>query len=128
MRPIAQQIIADIKKETCVKEMSLRCVFESRVATAGMLMHKNLLGRNNRARERGYSTPETCPILRALNAIKLAFRPGWIAVERLLQSPAYSGHVFDPEAGTAAVLRSQFLIIKNALWLQLRLVRTLHMA
>jgi len=47
--------------------------------------------------------------------MKLAFCPGWIAVERLLQSPAYSGHMFDSEAGTAAVLRSQFVIIKNAL-------------
>jgi hypothetical protein len=62
-----------------------------------------------------YSTPETCPVLKGLNAMKLAFRPGWIAVERLLQSPAYSGHMFDSEAGTAAVLRSQFVIIKNAL-------------
>ena len=59
--------------------------------------------------------PETCPILKGLNAMKLAFRPGWIAVERLLQSPAYSGHMFDSEAGTAAVLRSQLVIIKNAL-------------
>jgi len=62
-----------------------------------------------------YSTPETCPVLKGLNAMKLAFRPGWIAVERLLQSPAYLGHMFDSEAGTAAVLRSQFVIIKNAL-------------
>ena len=62
-----------------------------------------------------YSTSETCPILRGLNAMKLGFRPGWIAVERLLQSPAYSGHMFYSEAGTAAVLRSQFVIIKNAL-------------
>jgi len=61
------------------------------------------------------STPETCPILKHLNAMKLAFRPGWITVEQLLQSPAYSGHMFDSEVGTAAVLRSQFVIIKNAL-------------
>ena len=61
-----------------------------------------------------YSTPGTCPVLKGLDTMKLAFRPGWIAVERLLQSPAYSGHMFDSEAGTAAVLRSQFFIIKNA--------------
>jgi len=47
--------------------------------------------------------------------MKLAFRPGWIAVEQLLQSPAYSGHMFDSEACTVAVLSSQFVIIKNAL-------------
>jgi len=53
MRPIAQQIITDINEGKCIKEMGLRCVVESRVATAGMLMHKNLLGRDNWARERG---------------------------------------------------------------------------
>jgi len=53
MRPIAQQIIADINEGKCIKEVGLRGVVESRVATAGMLMHKNSLGRNNRARERG---------------------------------------------------------------------------
>jgi len=62
-----------------------------------------------------YSTQETCLVLQGLNAMKLAFRPGWIGIERLLQSPAYSGHMFDSKAGTAAVLRSQFIIIKNAL-------------
>jgi len=53
MRPIAQQIITDINEGKCVKEMGLRCVLESRFATAGMLMHKNPLGRDNLARERG---------------------------------------------------------------------------
>jgi len=53
MRPNAQQIINDIIKGKCIKEMGLQCTIESRVATAGMLMHKNLLGRDNRARERG---------------------------------------------------------------------------
>jgi len=54
MRPIAQQIIADINKGRCIKEIGLRCVVESRVtATAGMLMHKDPLGRDNRAREQG---------------------------------------------------------------------------
>jgi len=40
---IAQQIITDINEGKCIKEMGLRCVVESRVATAGMLMHKNQL-------------------------------------------------------------------------------------
>jgi len=53
MRPIAQQIITDIGEGKCVKEVGLRGVVESRVATAGMLMHKNQLGRDKRARERG---------------------------------------------------------------------------
>jgi len=52
MRSIAQQIITDINEGKCIKKMGLRCVVESRVATAGMLMHKNPLGRDNRARER----------------------------------------------------------------------------
>ena len=47
MRPIAQQIITDINEEKCMKKMGLRCVFESRVATVGMLMHKNPLCRDN---------------------------------------------------------------------------------
>ena len=34
-------------------EVGLRGVVESPVATAGMLMHKNPLGKDNRARERG---------------------------------------------------------------------------
>jgi len=53
MHPIAQQIITDINEGKCIKEMDLRCVVESQVATAGMLMHKKPLGRDNRARERG---------------------------------------------------------------------------
>jgi len=52
MHSIAQQIITDINDGKCIKEIGLRCVVESRVATAGMLMHKNLLGRGNWARER----------------------------------------------------------------------------
>ena len=38
MRPIAQQIIADINEGRCMKEVGLRGVVESRVATAGMLI------------------------------------------------------------------------------------------
>ena len=52
MRPIAQQIIADINEGKCIKEMGLWGVVESRFATVGMLMHKNPLGRDNQARER----------------------------------------------------------------------------
>ena len=44
MRPIVQQLITDINDGKCIKEMSLRCVVESRVVvTAGSLMHKNPL-------------------------------------------------------------------------------------
>jgi len=53
MRPIAQQIIADINEGKCLKEVGLWGVVESRLATAGVLMHKNPLGRDKRARERG---------------------------------------------------------------------------
>jgi len=53
MHPNAQQIITDINDGKCIKEVGLRCVVESRVETAGMLMHKNSLDRDNRARERG---------------------------------------------------------------------------
>ena len=38
---IAQQIITDNNEGKCIEEMGLRCVAESRVAKAGMLMHKN---------------------------------------------------------------------------------------
>jgi len=53
MRPIVQQIVTNINEGKCIKEVGLRCVVESRVATAGMLMQKNPLGRDNRAQERG---------------------------------------------------------------------------
>ena len=67
MRPIAQQVIADINDGKCIKEMGLWCVVESRVATAGMLMHKNQLGRDNRARERGpHRSQEKVKILKEL--------------------------------------------------------------
>ena len=38
IRPIAQQIITYINDGTYIKDMGLRCVVGSRVATAGMLM------------------------------------------------------------------------------------------
>jgi len=55
MRPIAQQIIADINEGKCIKEIGLRCAVQSRVATVGMLMHKNPLerDRDKRARQHG---------------------------------------------------------------------------
>jgi len=53
MHPIAQQINIDIKDGKFIGQMGLQCVVGSRVATAGMLMHKNPLGKDNRARERG---------------------------------------------------------------------------
>jgi len=66
MRPIAQQFITDINEEKCIKEMCLRCMVESLVATAGM-MHKNPLGRDNRARERGrHRSQEQVEILKEL--------------------------------------------------------------
>jgi len=47
MCPIAEQIIIVINNGKYIKEMGLQYVVESRVATAGMLMHKNPLGRDN---------------------------------------------------------------------------------
>ena len=48
-----QRHITDIDEGKCIKEMGLRCVVKSRVTTAGMLMQKNTLGRDNRAWKRG---------------------------------------------------------------------------
>ena len=67
MRPIAPQIITDINEGKCIKEVGLRCVVESRVVTAGMLMHKNTLGRDNRAWERGpHRNQEQLEVLKEL--------------------------------------------------------------
>jgi len=67
MRPIAQQIIIDVNEGKCMKETDLWGVDESRVATAGMLMHKNQLGRDNRAQERGpHRSQEQVEILKEL--------------------------------------------------------------
>ena len=50
-----------------MKETDLWGVDESRVATAGMLMHKNQLGRDNRAQERGpHRSQEQVEILKEL--------------------------------------------------------------
>jgi len=84
MRPIALQIIADINEGKCIKEVGLQGVVESRVATAGMLMHKNLLGRDNRARERGpHRSQEQVELLKELATLiarKTRGRPGQASV------------------------------------------------
>lgn len=59
MLPIA----TDINDGKCVKEISLQCLVERRIATAGILMHKNLEGGDNRARERGSHRTMYCTIL-----------------------------------------------------------------
>jgi len=41
MRPIAQQIITDIMDGKCIKELGLRGVVESQMATPGVLINKN---------------------------------------------------------------------------------------
>ena len=84
MCSIAQQIITDINDGKCIQVMGLGCVGESRVATAGMLMHRNPSGRDNRARERGpHRTQEQVEILKEL-AMKAARttrgRPGLAVV------------------------------------------------
>jgi len=86
MRPIAQQIIVDINEGKCIKEVGLWGVVENRVATAGMLMHKNALGRDNRARERGpHRSQEQVEILKELATLIAARttrgRPGPASVE-----------------------------------------------
>jgi len=85
MRPIAQQIITDINDGKCSQEIVFWCVVESRVATAGMLMHKNLLRRDNRARERGpHWSQEQVEILKELATLIAARttrgRPGRASV------------------------------------------------
>jgi len=85
MRPIVQQSIADITEGKCIKEVGLRGVVESRVATAGMLMHKNPLGRDNRAGECGpHRSQEQVEILKELATLMAARttrgRPGRASV------------------------------------------------
>jgi len=66
MRPI-DLIITDINEGKCIKEMGLQCVVESWIATAGMLMHKNPLGRDSWARERSpHRSQEQVKILKEL--------------------------------------------------------------
>jgi len=65
MRPIAQQMITDNNEGKCMQEMGLWCVVESRLATTGMLMHKNPLGRDIRARKRSpHKSQEQVEILK----------------------------------------------------------------
>jgi len=105
MRPIAQQIIADINEGKCIKEVGLRGVVESRVATAGMLIHKNSLGRDNRARERGpHRSQEQVDILKELATLIAARttrgRPGRasIAVQQCMtQFGLYSNFKMTPK-------------------------------
>ena len=85
MRPIAQEIITDINEGKCIKKVGLRGVVESRIATAGMLMHKNPLGKDNRARERGpHRSQEQVEILKQLATLIAARttrgRPGRASV------------------------------------------------
>jgi len=105
MRPIAQQIITDINEGKCIKEVGLRCVVESRVATAGMLMHKNQLGRDNRARERGpHKSQEQVEILKELATLIAApttpGRPGRASVsvqQCMTQFGLYSDFKMTPQ-------------------------------
>ena len=104
MCSIAQQIITDINDGKCIQEMGLWCVGESRVATAGMLMHRNPSGRDNRARERGpHRTQEQVEILKEL-AMKAARttrgRPGLavVAVQQCItQFRLYSDFKMTPQ-------------------------------
>jgi hypothetical protein len=61
------------------------------------------------------ATATTCPVLIGLNTMKLDFRLGWNACERMLQSPAYSGCLYGSEVDGATVMRLQAVIIHNAL-------------
>jgi len=105
MRPIAQQIITDINEGKCIKQVGLRCVVDSRVATAEMLMHKNPLGRDNRARERGpHRSQEQVEILKELATLIAARttrrRPGRasVAVEQCMtQFGLYSHFKMTPQ-------------------------------
>ena len=67
------------------QELDLRCVVESRLATAGMLMQKNPLGRDNWAQERGpHRSQEQVEILKELATLIAARttrgRPGQASV------------------------------------------------
>ena len=91
--------ITDIDGGKCmIQEMGLRCVVESRVATAGMLMHKNPLEGDNRAWERGpHRSQEQVEILKELATLIAARttrgRPGRASVavqQRTTQFRLYS--------------------------------------
>jgi len=105
MRPIAQQIITDVNEGKCIKEVGLRGVVESRVTTAGMLMHKNPLGRDIRARERGpHKSQEQVEILKELATLIAARttrgRPGRasVAVQQCMaQFGLYSDFKMTPQ-------------------------------
>ena len=61
------------------------------------------------------ATTVTCPVLIGLNTMKLDFRLVWIACERMLRSPAYSGCLYGSEVDNSTVMRLQTVIIHNAL-------------
>ena len=91
----------------CIKEVGLQGVVESRVATAGMLMHKNILGRDNRARERSpHRSQEQVEILKELATLIAARttrgRPGQasVAVQQCMtQFGLYSDFKMTPQEG-----------------------------
>ena len=60
------------------------------------------------------ATPTTCPVLIGLNTMKLDFRLGWNACERMLRSPAYSGSLYGSEVDNSAVVRLQVIITQRA--------------
>ena len=101
MRPIAQQIIPDINGGKCIKEVGLRGVLESRVATAGMLMHKNPLGRDDQAREYGpHRSQEQKELATLIAARTTRGRPGQasIAVQQCMtQCGLYSDFKMTPQ-------------------------------
>jgi len=105
MRPIAHQIITDSNEGKCINETGLRYAVESRVATAGMLMHKNPLGRDNRARERGpHRSQQQVEILKELATLIAARtargRPGQasVAVQQCMtQLGLYSDFKMTPQ-------------------------------
>jgi len=105
MRPIARRIIFDINEGKCIKEMGLRCVVESRVATAGIPMHKNPSGKDNRARARGpHRSQEQVEILKELATLIAARttrgRPGQASVvvqQCMTQFGLYSDFKMTPQ-------------------------------
>ena len=121
MRPIAQPIMPYINDGKCIKEMGLRCVVQSRVATAGMLMHKNPLARDNWARERSpHRSQEQVKILKELATLIPARttwgRPGQASVpvqQCMTQFGLYSNFKMTPqEVNRAANLLEWTTVLK----------------
>ena len=97
--------ITDINEGKCIKEVGLQGVVESRVATAGMLMHKNPLSKDNRARKCGpHRSQEQVEILKELATLIAARttrgRPGRasVAVQQCMtQFGLYSDFKMTPQ-------------------------------